>query len=288
MMRLGAIITALALAAGTAAAEPAVWRVAGANGGEVFLLGSMHVLRASDHPLPSVVGELVGAADVIVMELDMDDIDAATQQRVVLRTATLAPGQRLADVLDAGVYRRLEQRSRELGIDLSLLQQFEPWFLAVTLLDLGMRKHGFEGERGVEQYVLGQAQARGKEIVGLETLEFQLGIFDSLPASSQQMMLEQTLDEIDEAETAMAAMATAWRDGELDTLSEELLADFAEFPGLYATLVTDRNEAWLDSLETLLDDGRKYLVVVGALHLVGRDNLIDLLKTHGYRVERTH
>jgi uncharacterized protein YbaP (TraB family) len=271
-----------------AAADPAAWRMTGANGAEVTLLGSMHVLRPSDHPLPSSVDSLIDRSEIIVMEMDLDDVDPAAQQRLILETAMLPQGTLLANVIDPQVYRLLEQTARELGVDLTLLERFEPWFLAVTLLDLGLRKYGFQAERGIEQYVLGQSQRTGKEIVGLETLEFQIGIFDSLPASQQQAMLEQTLAEVDEAETALRAMVDAWRDGELESLSAELLDDFDQFPGLYEALVTKRNRSWVPTLEGMLADGRRHLVVVGALHLVGDDNVIELLRARGHDVERLH
>jgi hypothetical protein len=276
------------LPAATAAADPAVWRVTGDNGAEITLLGSMHVLRPSDHPLPAAVDELIERAERIAMEIDLDDIDAMTQQRVILQTAMLPQGTVLANVVDASVYRLVEQTAVDLGIQLELLERFEPWFLAVTLLDLGMRRFGFQAEHGLEQYVLAQAQRAGTEIVGLETLQFQLGIFDALPPESQQAMLEQTLAELAEAETALGDMVEAWRAGALENLSAELLDDFEQFPGLYETLVTERNRSWVPMLERMLGDGRRHLIVVGALHLVGRDNVIDLLRARGHDVRRVH
>jgi uncharacterized protein YbaP (TraB family) len=276
----------VALSAAVASADPAAWRIAGRNGGEVTLLGSMHVLRVSDYPLPASVDALLERADAIVMELDLDDIDALAQQRLIVNTAVLPQGQTLADVIDADLYRLLEQRSAELGIDLKLLERFEPWFLAITVLDQGLRRFGFQGEHGVELYVLMHAQRTGKEIVGLETLDFQIGIFDSMSQSSQQAMLAQTLDELEDADTAMGEMAAAWRAGELEALSDELLEEFADFPGLYETLVTKRNAVWAEALERMLRDGRRHLVVVGAIHLVGDDNLVQLLTARGLDVER--
>jgi uncharacterized protein YbaP (TraB family) len=278
-------LLAAALPAGLAAADPAAWRVAGKNGGEVVLLGSMHVLRPSDYPLPPAVDALVDGADGIVMEIDLDDVDTAAQQRIVVE-AMLPQGTVLADVLDADVYAQVEIEMRELGVDLKQLEHFEPWFLAITALDLGMRKLGFQPERGVEQYVLGRARAAGKEIVGLETLAFQIGLFDALPREQQQAMLEQTLAEIDEGAAVLGEMVTAWRAGELESLSAELLDEFAGFPGLYETLVTKRNTAWVPPLERMLTDGRRHLVVVGALHLVGPDSVIELLEQRGHDVER--
>jgi len=281
-------LTALALlgTAGHSAADPAAWRMTAPNGGEVTMLGSMHVLRPSDYPLPASMNALLARADQIVMEMDLDDLDAAAQQSTILATALLPQGTVLADVVDADVYRLVEQEAGSLGVDVKALERFEPWFLAITLLDLGMRKLGFQAERGVEQYVVGEAARTSKEIVGLETLEFQIGIFDSLPQQQQQAMLEQTLAELDEAATMLSDMVAAWRDGEIDRLGDELYADFDEFPGLYDTLVTKRNEAWVPTLEKMLADGRKHLVVVGALHLVGPDSVIELLRSRGHKVER--
>jgi uncharacterized protein len=198
----------------------------------------------------------------------------------------LPQGTVLADVVDADVYRLVAETTRELGIDLKLLESFEPWFLAITLLDQGLRRLGFQGERGVEQYVLGRSQRLNKEIVGLETLEFQLGIFDALPPAQQQAMLEQTLAELEEAAAVLGDMVAAWRDGELETLAAELLDEFDDFPGLYDTLVTKRNNAWAPTLQRMLADGGRHLVVVGALHLVGPNSVVDLLRARGLTVER--
>ena len=219
------------------------------------------------------------------MEIDLDDVDAG-QQQLIVQKAMLPQGKVLADVVDADVYRLAAQHMGELGVDVKALEHFEPWFLAITVLDLGMRKLGFQPDRGVEQYVLGRARTAGKEIVGLETLEFQIGLFDALPPEQQQAMLEQTLAELDEGVAVLGEMVTAWRAGELESLSSELLEDFGDFPGLYEKVVTNRNKSWVPTLERMLTDGHRHLVVVGALHLVGPDNVIDLLEERGHQVER--
>jgi uncharacterized protein len=273
-------------AAGAATADPAAWRITGKQGGEITFLGSMHVLRAADYPLPATIDKLFARADVLIMELDLDATDTATQQTTIMRAAMLPSGTVLRDVVDPKVYELTRTRTREMGIDLSLLERFEPWFLSIAILDQGMRKIGFEGERGLEQYLLRKSHEAHKPIIGLETLAFQIGIFDALPPASQQAILEQTLNELDDANKMMAKLAMAWRDGKLEALSEGLLADFDAFPELYEPLVRKRNAAWTQELDRYLNDGKRYLVVVGALHLVGRDNLIDMLKARGLQVMR--
>ena len=277
---------AVALLARDAAADPAAWRIAGARGGEVALLGSMHALRARDYPLPPLVDELYGRAEIIVMEIDLDDLDPATEQAAVLAAAALPDGQTLTNVLDKNVYDLARPRARGLGVDLALLDHVQPWLVAISLLDIGLQKLGFDAEHGLERYLVGKAKSDRKEIVGLETLNQQLGIFAAMPRKSQQAMLSQTLEELDTADTTMSELEVAWREGHVETMTDKLLGDFDDFPELYPELVTKRNAAWTDALEKLLKDGRRYLVVVGALHLVGHDSVIERLGARGHRVER--
>ena len=187
---------------------------------------------------------------------------------------------------DPEVYRLTQEQAGAIGLPMAALERVEPWFIAIALLDEGLRRHGFRADLGLEQYVLGKARRDHKTIAGLETVQAQVGIFDDLPAQSQQALLEQTLHEIDTAESTLNELADAWRDGRLEDLTQQLIGEFAEFPGLYDALITDRNRRWIPEIERLLGDGRRHLVIVGAVHLVGRDGVIELLRARGHRAER--
>jgi uncharacterized protein YbaP (TraB family) len=284
------MIRALALAFATiyalaAHADPAAWHVTRpGGGGELWLLGSVHYLRDEDYPLPAVVDELYARAEIVVMELDLDVLDPLLSQSRFLAAAMLPAGQKLPDVLSDEVYARAKAQADALGIDLALLERFEPWLVAVTMLDLGMSRLGYRADRGLEQYLLQKARADRKEILGLETLETQIAVFDGLSDVEQQAMLEQTLEELNEAAEAMSQMIAAWRAGELDDLADVLMQEFAAFPSLYTTLVVNRNADWVESLEGFLADPRPHLVVVGALHLVGEHSVIKSLAARGLQV----
>jgi hypothetical protein len=282
MMRALALVSLCATAA--AHADPAAWHVTTPAGGDVWLLGSVHYLRERDHPLPAIIDELYDRAGVIVMELDLDDIDPAASQAQFVTAAMLAGGARLPDVLSPEVYSQAEARAATLGIDLGLLERFEPWLVAITMLDLGIGQLGFSADRGLEQYLLAKARADGKEIVGLETLATQIAVFDDLAVAEQEELLEQTLDELDSADEAMGRMVDAWRAGSLDTLAATLMQEFESSPELYAALVIERNSSWVATLEDLLATREPHLVVVGALHLVGEHNIVELLAARGFEI----
>jgi hypothetical protein len=269
-----------------AAADPAAWRLAGSNGGEVALLGSIHVLRDSDYPLPATVDALYARADDLVMELDLDDLDASVLQSGLLAASVLPSGKTLRDVLDPEVYRLTEQHVGAVGMPIAALEHVEPWFIAIVLLDEGLRRQGFRADLGLEQYVLGKARKDRKAIAGLESVQAQIAIFHDLQPQSQQALLEQTLHEIDSAGGTLNELADAWRDGRLEELTGQLIGEFDDFPGLYDTLITDRNRRWVPEIERLLGDGRRHLVIVGAVHLVGKDGVIELLRARGHDPER--
>jgi uncharacterized protein YbaP (TraB family) len=262
-MRYVLALATLGIAA-SAFAEPAAWRVTSSSGGEMWLLGSIHFLRATDHPLPEVVDALYSRAGTLVMEIDLDDIDPVQSRSEFLSAALLARGTTLPDVLAPATYALAQTQARALGIDLTLLKSFEPWLVAVTMLELGVGRLGFSAEHGIEQYLLRKAQLDGKEVLGLETLATQIAIFDDLSADQQEALLEQTLAEIDSADEVMHQMVEAWRSGEL---------------------VVDRNTRWIETLEALLEKSDRHLVIVGALHLVGAHNVVDLLAADGFSVE---
>jgi uncharacterized protein YbaP (TraB family) len=271
--------------AANALAGPAAWRVTSSSGGEMWLLGSMHFLRPTDHPLPEVIDDLYSQAGTLVMEIDLDDIDQVHSRNEFLSAAMLARGTTLPDVLAPETYALAQTQARALGIDLTLLKNFEPWLVAITMLELGVGRLGFRAEHGIEQHLLRKAELDGKEVLGLETLATQIAIFDDLSADQQEALLEQTLAEIDSAEEVMNQMVDAWRSGRLDELATTLMDDFAEFPELYSTLVVDRNMRWIETLEALLAKPDRHLVIVGALHLVGEHNVVDLLAADGFSVE---
>jgi uncharacterized protein YbaP (TraB family) len=270
----------------TAAADPAVWHFSPGPGTDVWLLGSVHYLREQDHPLPGIVDELYDAADTLVMEIDLDDLDPAAVQLQFMQAAMLPTSMRLDGVLGVELYSTTASAAAELGLDMRTFNAFEPWFVALTLMDLGMARLGFRAEQGLEQHLLRLAARDGKPVLGLESLVDQLEIFDDLPLAEQRALLDQTLGEIDAARADMDALMTAWRDGSLDVLSRELAATFDEFPTLYESLVVARNQRWIEEIEQLAARPGRYLIVVGALHLVGERSVVDLLSDNGFEVAR--
>jgi hypothetical protein len=268
-----------------AAEQNVLWSVRGEQN-TVYLFGSIHVLRPGDVGLPSAAEAAYDDAEQLVMEIDMDDPAVADPGPMAVQMqsfAQLPAGQSLKTVLGSD-YAPVAARIAETGLDAAMLDGFAPWFVGLMVLQLEMTKRGFDSAHGIEQQVTQRALEDGKPILGLETPTDQFAVLASLTLPQQKRFLLMTLEEPELVDARLDELLTAWRTGDTVTLARVLSEEFDDFPELYRPLTEDRNRAWVDQLATLLDDRDDYLVVVGALHLVGRNSVVDLLRQRGYRV----
>jgi hypothetical protein len=267
------------------AAEPqhhSLWSLKGKTN-TVYLLGSVHFLNASEQ-LPAVLEDAYRDAEVLVMEIDMDDLDPAEAQQTTMELGMQPAGQSLQQELGQPTFTKLEARAKEVGVDPTLLNRFKPWFAGMTLMQLQLMKMGLQPNSGVEQRFTTRATADKKPIHGLETLREQLSMLAGLPEKQQREFLLYSIEDADRMEAEIDDLLKAWRRGDTKALAQLLAEGFDEYPDLYRPLTTDRNRRWVSQVEDLLDDRDDYLVIVGTLHLVGKDSLIDLLESKGHRI----
>jgi uncharacterized protein YbaP (TraB family) len=264
-----------------------MWMAEGASN-RVYLLGSVHLLREQDHPLPTVIDEVYEAAETLYMELDMDDLDPLLMQATINRLGMLDEGRSLRDVMGEDLYAEAESMAAELELPLEMLERTEPWLAAITVEQLALARIGFNPVYGVEMHLLKKASGDGKEILGFESVEQQLAYLDGLSLDAQRDLLMQTLTESASIRDLMDDLILAWRSGDIEYLERTLLDDVSGYPELYDTIVADRNRLWVDTIDALLEQDEDYLVIVGALHLVGEDGVPQLLEQRGVRVTQMH
>jgi len=260
-----------------------LWQVSGRHN-RVYLLGSIHLLREQDYPLPRAVFAAYEDAESLVMELDMDDMDPVEGQLLSNELGLIKDGRELRDLMGAAPYAEAEKLALAAQVPLALLANAEPWFAAMNVEIMLLMRMGFNPALGIEAHLTELAQADGKTITGLETLRQQFELLDGLSPAAQREMLLQALAEGADMQETMEGMIEAWKTGNVDYLAENLLAEVTGYPELKRVIVVDRNRDWTDRIETLLDDADDYLVIVGTLHLVGEDGVPNLLQARGHEV----
>jgi len=288
--RLGAALLWLlpAIALADSAGHPVTMWMAEGTSNRVYLLGSVHLLRAQDHPLPRIIDDVYDEAETLYMELDMDDLDPLLMQSTINRLGMLDEGTSLQDVMGDELYAEAKARAAELELPLDMLERTEPWLAAITVEQLALARIGFNPSYGVEMHLLKKASSDGKEILGFESVEQQLAYLDGLSLDAQRDLLMQTLAESAAIQDLMDDLILAWRSGDIDYLERTLLEDVSGYPELYDTIVASRNRLWVDTIDALLEQREDYLVVVGALHLVGGDGVPQLLEQRGVRITQMH
>lgn len=259
-----------------------MWRATGAEN-SVYLLGSIHLLRPQDLPLPSVVDTAYDDAEILIMELDMDDLGTDVTQ-LFAESGVLKDGTTLRQVLGEEDYARAVAAADAIDIPLELLEHSEPWLAAVTVEMMVFYRIGFNPMLGVEMQMMSRATRDGKPIEGLETAEEQTAFLDGLSIETQREMLLQALEEGAKISESIDDIIAAWRYGDIETLETGLLQDLAENVELSEVLVNSRNRRWAAAINELLDDDDDYLIIVGALHLVGEQGVPRLLARAGVEI----
>jgi uncharacterized protein YbaP (TraB family) len=140
---------------------------------------------------------------------------------------------------------------------------------------------GYQPDSGVEEQLIARAQADGRPTAGLETLDQELGQLEQLSPEDQARFLELTLTDLKDTGSDTDQMLGAWRTGNNTELAAELSDAYQQFPELYRVLVSERNARWLPQIKAYLNADHNVLIVVGALHVVGKGGLLELLKGAG-------
>jgi uncharacterized protein len=257
-----------------------LWELHGKHN-TVYLLGSIHTLRASDYPLAPAVLDAYRGAKSLLMEIDPNQLEAEDVQSEMLESATLADGKTLHDIMGVARYAHAQALAHDVGLDLSTFDQFAPWFVAEAISQMQLMQLGFDPSSGVEMYFLGRARTDGKSIAGLETAHDQLALFEGMPMETQANYLMSSLEQAHDLPKDVNDMVRAWQRGDMSWFETEMKSDLGRDPAVYQSLLVSRNRKWIARIERLLDDDENYLVIVGTAHLVGRDSVIDLLKKDG-------
>jgi uncharacterized protein YbaP (TraB family) len=268
----------------TANAGSPVWVIHGDHN-TVYIAGSVHLLTASDSKLPPAFDRAYGGSKAIVMELALDKVDPMVAASWMLEHGTLKEGTTLKTTIGDDRYRRVATECERLGVPMEAADMLQPWSLGLQLLEMQYAQLGFDPQQGVEQQLQHRAEADGKAITGLETMEEQLGVLQGMSYPDQARFLDLVVTEMHDVEGETQTVVSAWRAGDSAKLAALLSDEYKSFPALYRLLVSDRNKHWVPQIERFLKGNEDYFVVVGALHLVGDGGLLELLRHDGYKPE---
>jgi uncharacterized protein YbaP (TraB family) len=260
-----------------------LFRVHGPNGATVFLLGSVHLLSAEASTLPPAVDSAFERAKTVAFETSFDSLQLRAME--MMTRGRYQNGATLRSSLSPAGAARLDTVLKSYGLKVEQVDGFKPWFVSMLLMQTVMQRAHFEAKYGVDMQLNARAHSANKSIVGLESVEMQLGMFDSLsPAEQETMVLKSSGP--DSSSRVLMKIKDAWITGDVGALDDLLNQGLKDVPTLFAKLVSDRNAAWLPKIEQMMKTGDDALIVVGAGHLVGKKGVVEMLRAKGYAVDQ--
>lgn len=274
---------------------PLLWKVSDADNA-IYLLGSFHVLKADDYPLSKDIDAAFDDAEALAFEIAPEEMTSPQLGMAMAKAALRTDGKRLGDTLPPETAKQFDawvaangDALMKTGLPGPALQMFEPWFAGMIVSLTEMGKFGLDPANGLDMRMIQRAAGASKPATGLELGSDQIALFDGMDPDQQVQFLQESLGDAEGARQEIEKLHADWRRGDAKALWNGMAADMrAKYPALYQRINVARNDAWVPKLQRMLDDahGKDTLVVVGSLHLLGSDGVVEKLRAKGYKVER--
>lgn len=260
---------------------PALWQVQrGAFKG--WLFGTIHVLpKGVAWDTPAIKEAMTGADRLILEAADLQDEQKTLGLFEKMGRSTGLPP--LEQRVPAEEKAALDKAMRDGGTNTQLLSGYESWAAAMLLSAASQQDLGVSQSDGVEPVLIDTFKQAKKPIGGLETVERQFGAFDTLPEAAQTRLLVQTVHEAKGMKALYDRILKAWLKGDMEAIAKEDEVGEQPDPMVEEAILVQRNRNWVKAIEPMTG---KPFIAVGAGHLTGRENLIDLLEARGFTVTR--
>ncbi|MCT8138121.1 TraB/GumN family protein [Anaerobacillus sp. CMMVII] len=256
----------------------------------VYLLGSIHIGIPALYPLADEIDAAYKASDYLAVEVNVNDLNQTEMMKLLSEIGIYNDGTTIEDHIASELYDELLQTLRNLGLQAEAVTLFKPWLVSDMVEAALLEEAGYSSDLGIDQYFLRKAVDDNKEIISLETVKQQLDLYTLLSPESQEQALYSTLFEQETNQEKIAELMSLWTSGDIQALSKlrilegEQSQDFLEY---FYALTDERDLKMTEKIEDFLknESSETYFVVVGALHLVGENSIVDLLQSRGYDVK---
>ncbi|MCU7938500.1 MAG: TraB/GumN family protein [gamma proteobacterium symbiont of Bathyaustriella thionipta] len=263
-------------------AQSSLWQVS-KNGHTLYLGGTIHVLEKADYPLPKEFEDAFLKADTVVFETDIAQAKQPEFAQKMMQQMRYPEGKTLKDVLNKTTYQRLSRYFSD-KMPMAQVDVFKPGMVVMILSAIELQRLGMV-VAGVDEHFWFRAEKAAKNTDILETLDEQLAFLVAMGQGNENELIMNSLDELNEMGAIIDALKKAWRTGDQAVMNSIILQDMmAVYPDLYQKLLVTRNDNWLPKIEKMLQDKRIEFVLVGSLHLMGNDGLLQLLRNKGYQI----
>jgi uncharacterized protein YbaP (TraB family) len=242
-----------------------------------YLFGTIHLICPDDFYLSDALKSAITKTEQVALEMDMDD---PAMMGKMMQTMNMKPGNQLSKLVSDAEYKRLAKFYKDsVGVGLAMFENAKPFVLMGPL---------FTSVLGCEpkSYEMALVELAGKqksEVIGLETVEEQMGIFDTIPYKDQVKMLLSMIDSLPQARKEFRDLVNLYKSENIQELYTATTKSSFGMEENQDIMLYDRNKKWIGRIKNIIAE-KTTLFAVGAAHLGGDKGVIALLRKEGYTV----
>ena len=247
-----------------------------------WLFGTIHLIGKDDFFLTDSTKAFIDRSEMVTFEINMEEMTDLTAQMGLLMKAFMGDGKTLKDLLNEEDYKLVQEHFQEIGLPLFMFERIKPMFLTVMASgDMSPTAMSSGEMLSYEMEIMEMAE--GKKIGGLESMEFQMSVFDSIPYDAQAQMLIESIKAADAGDEEFAKMVELYKNQDIKGMVEMMGGDegIAEYEDL---LLNTRNKNWIPVMGEMMLEQPTFFAV-GAGHLGGEQGVVALLRKDGYTVK---
>jgi len=273
----------------SATAQTSLWKITDPKSGNfIYLGGTIHLLRESDYPMPQQFDQAFNESEMLVFETDIDvnldslDFDLMT----IIRQNGLFQGDTvLKDVINPETYSKLQSYCQKNNIQIEQISKMKPSMIQVTIVHMATSESDFTVE-GTDLHYFKMAKDSAKQIEFLESPKEQINALFATNKDNYDKAISALLDDLNGSDDLLAELVYEWRNGKSKYIQKEIKDMKKNFPNSYQFLQVNRNNNWLIKFDSYLETKPTECILVGYMHLIGKEGLLKQMKSKGYKIEQ--
>lgn len=269
-----------------------LWEISGKDLSKPsYLFGTIHIIKREDYFFTPTMENALKNTDGIAFEIDMEDMSDFTKIMGMMSSMYMKDNKTLKDLLSDEEYGKVNDHFQKMGLPLAFLERIKPMFLSMMAGGgedmMGFSLNGDSSSMvSYEMQLMDMAKKEEKEIAGLETMEFQMSLFDSIPYDAQAKMLLASIEseKDEEGSNQLDQMVLLYKTQDIQGMHNMMGDDPDALGGYEELLLQKRNRNWIPIMSDMMTR-KPVFFAVGAGHLGGEEGVISLLRQAGYNVK---
>ena len=262
-----------------------LWKIEGNDIAEPsYIYGTIHLIDSDAYYLPKGTLAAIDNTKKMVFEIDMNEMSDMGNMMSIMNKAFMSDGKTLKDLISEEDYKMVDAHFVKIGMPLMMLERMKPMFLTV-FASADMDPAGLQNGsmKSYEMEFMEIAKSSNKSMAGLETIEFQMSVFDSIPYQAQAEMLIETIKSGDTGSNQMKEMVEMYKTQNINAMISMITDEGESLSEYEDILLSKRNKAWISGMRKMMSELPTFFAV-GAGHLAGEKGVINLLKKEGYKL----